>query len=292
MRNFVCVRACVRAREHNRPCADRRCCWWCLPVSRPSRYQPNLYLTRYLPALRTGPELYLLCVALFGICYFECSRKPLRWSLLLCCLYKHFTDCTTRWGGPEYSAVPLSWNMRGLEVGEDEGKGVWGLYLFMARDFSEQYQSQIHRPLEHRSRHRHSDVNDKWFCTDSSCWVKYPLRANSHSMLTSKISSYQNWTVERYSSTLSLTSEQNGGWVVNARLRPLYPRERPGIHCTGGWVGPRAGLVGAENLVPPPGCDPLTVQSVASRVRPPSACSAATGCNTGEMWGLLCPDGC
>jgi len=22
----------------------------------------------------------------------------------------------------------------------------------------------------------------------------------------------------------------------------LYPRERPGIHCTGGWVGPRAGL--------------------------------------------------
>jgi hypothetical protein len=22
----------------------------------------------------------------------------------------------------------------------------------------------------------------------------------------------------------------------------LYPRERPGTHCTGGWVGPRAGL--------------------------------------------------
>jgi hypothetical protein len=24
--------------------------------------------------------------------------------------------------------------------------------------------------------------------------------------------------------------------------RPLYPRERPGTHCTAGWVGPRAGL--------------------------------------------------
>jgi hypothetical protein len=24
--------------------------------------------------------------------------------------------------------------------------------------------------------------------------------------------------------------------------RPLYPRERPGNHCTGGWVRPRAGL--------------------------------------------------
>ena len=22
----------------------------------------------------------------------------------------------------------------------------------------------------------------------------------------------------------------------------LYPRERPGTHCTGGWMGPRAGL--------------------------------------------------
>ena len=24
--------------------------------------------------------------------------------------------------------------------------------------------------------------------------------------------------------------------------RPLYLRERPGTHCTGGWVGPRVGL--------------------------------------------------
>jgi hypothetical protein len=30
----------------------------------------------------------------------------------------------------------------------------------------------------------------------------------------------------------------------------LYPQERPGIHCTGGWVGPRAGLEGAKYLVP------------------------------------------
>jgi hypothetical protein len=32
------------------------------------------------------------------------------------------------------------------------------------------------------------------------------------------------------------------GWVVSAMPRPLYPQERPGIHCTGGWVGVRAGL--------------------------------------------------
>jgi hypothetical protein len=47
----------------------------------------------------------------------------------------------------------------------------------------------------------------------------------------------------------------------------LYPRERPGTHCTRGWVGPRAGLERCEKPrpPPPPGFDPRTVQPVASR---------------------------
>jgi hypothetical protein len=40
------------------------------------------------------------------------------------------------------------------------------------------------------------------------------------------------------------------GWLVSTTPRPLYPRERPGTHCTGGWVGPRAGLDVWENLAP------------------------------------------
>jgi len=28
----------------------------------------------------------------------------------------------------------------------------------------------------------------------------------------------------------------------------VYPRERTGTRCTGGWVGPRAVWTGAENL--------------------------------------------
>jgi hypothetical protein len=39
------------------------------------------------------------------------------------------------------------------------------------------------------------------------------------------------------------------GWVVSTMPRPLYPRERPGTHCTGGWVGPRAGLDVCEKNV-------------------------------------------
>ena len=46
-------------------------------------------------------------------------------------------------------------------------------------------------------------------------------------------------------------------WVVNATSRALNPRGRPGTHCVGGWVGPRAGL---KNLAPHSGFDPRTVR--------------------------------
>jgi hypothetical protein len=38
--------------------------------------------------------------------------------------------------------------------------------------------------------------------------------------------------------------------VVSTTPWPLYPRERPGTHCTGGWVGPRAGLDLSEKSHP------------------------------------------
>ena len=55
------------------------------------------------------------------------------------------------------------------------------------------------------------------------------------------------------------------GWVVNATPRPHYPRERPGVHSIGGWVGPRAGLDGFGKSRPTPGFDPRTVEPIASR---------------------------
>jgi len=44
------------------------------------------------------------------------------------------------------------------------------------------------------------------------------------------------------------------GWVVNTTLGPLYRRERPRIHCIGGWVGPR-GRSGPAWKISPPRCD-------------------------------------
>jgi hypothetical protein len=40
------------------------------------------------------------------------------------------------------------------------------------------------------------------------------------------------------------------GWVVSTTPRPLYPRERRGTHCIGGWVGPRVGLDVCEKSRP------------------------------------------
>ena len=42
------------------------------------------------------------------------------------------------------------------------------------------------------------------------------------------------------------------------------PGKRPGTHCTGGWMGPRAGLDRCGKSRLPPGFYPRTVLSVAS----------------------------
>jgi hypothetical protein len=49
------------------------------------------------------------------------------------------------------------------------------------------------------------------------------------------------------------------GWVVNATPRPLYPRERTGTHCIGGWFGR------TSKNSPQKGFDSRSVQPVASR---------------------------
>jgi hypothetical protein len=49
---------------------------------------------------------------------------------------------------------------------------------------------------------------------------------------------------------LILDLDARRGWVVSTTPRPLYLRETPGTHCTGGWVGPRAGLDVCEKSSP------------------------------------------
>ena len=47
-----------------------------------------------------------------------------------------------------------------------------------------------------------------------------------------------------------MTSALRWGWVVSTTPRPLYPREGPGTHCTGGWMGPRVRLDGCGKSHP------------------------------------------
>jgi len=55
---------------------------------------------------------------------------------------------------------------------------------------------------------------------------------------------------QMYASTLPSTSAlDENGWSTPRPL-PHYPRERPGPHCMGGWVGSRAGLDGCGKSRP------------------------------------------
>jgi hypothetical protein len=44
----------------------------------------------------------------------------------------------------------------------------------------------------------------------------------------------------------------------------LYPRERPGTHFTGGWVGPQGRSGQVRKISPTQGFDPRTVHPVVS----------------------------
>ena len=72
---------------------------------------------------------------------------------------------------------------------------------------------------------------------------------------------------QRYSSSLFLTSVLDGrGVVVTAKLRPLYSRERDPVSIVLEAVWAREPVWrGAQNLAPPSGFDPRTVQPVTSR---------------------------
>jgi len=52
-----------------------------------------------------------------------------------------------------------------------------------------------------------------------------------------------------------MTAALEGGEWSAARPAAVYPRERPGIHCAGGWVGPKPGL-DRRKISSPPGFDP------------------------------------
>jgi hypothetical protein len=64
---------------------------------------------------------------------------------------------------------------------------------------------------------------------------------------------------------LSLTLALDGMSSQRHALAALPLEKRSDTHCTGGWVGPRAGLDGCGNSLPPPGFDSRTVLPLASR---------------------------
>ena len=79
-----------------------------------------------------------------------------------------------------------------------------------------------------------------------------------------KCSRYRPGVAQRVGRGIALLFHDRGtrrGYGQQHAPAALYPRERPGTHCTGGCVGPRAGRDGREILSP----RSQTVQLVLSR---------------------------
>ena len=74
-------------------------------------------------------------------------------------------------------------------------------------------------------------------------WKEMEQTASNTSTSVHKLSIY-------VASTQFKTSALKMGVGVSTTHRPLYSRERPGTHCTGGWVGPRVGLDGCGKSRP------------------------------------------
>ena len=74
-----------------------------------------------------------------------------------------------------------------------------------------------------------------------------------------KWSRYRPGVAQRVGRCIAIVFHDRGTgrwWVVSSTPRPHFTcGERPGTHCTGGWVGPRAGLDGRK-ISSPPGFDP------------------------------------
>ena len=73
------------------------------------------------------------------------------------------------------------------------------------------------------------------------------------------------WTMQKGKATSGQALRPDGVGGQRDAPAALPPGNRPDTHCIGGWVGPGTVLNGCGKTRPPPGFDPRTVQSVASR---------------------------
>ena len=83
--------------------------------------------------------------------------------------------------------------------------------------------------------------------------IKYPTKYH-HSFTPENVHDINCLTIIKvlYSSMTAASEGVSGQQHAPAAL---YPRGRPGTHCTGGWVGPRAGRDGRK-ISSPTGFDP------------------------------------
>jgi hypothetical protein len=94
-----------------------------------------------------------------------------------------------------------------------------------------------------------SPVSDRKITVYKICHVSYNIKTCIYLYINISVrvkqSRYIPEQAQRVDKGIALPFRDLGarrGCAVSITPRPLYSQERPGTHCTGGWVGPRADL--------------------------------------------------
>jgi len=145
---------------------------------------------------------------------------------------QHLNHCAT--------AVPNLIYMRNFITLNHPGEKSWSNSGRRAKACPQQHRSTwlfallpvVHRNVRSRKSHTLQAVLPTTPC-------QFSPSLSDRTFLNTRISSPYNTSRRRREVVQAL---DGGGWSTPRHGR--YARERPGIHCIGGWVGPRADLYG------------------------------------------------
>ena len=83
-------------------------------------------------------------------------------------------------------------------------------------------------------------LHTEWYAFPKTKYCHPPIQSVKVFPLQAR--SWPGELVEIYIYSFMTAALEEGEWSASRPQPPFTPRERPGTHCTGSWVGPRAGL--------------------------------------------------
>jgi hypothetical protein len=122
---------------------------------------------------------------------------------------------------------------------------------------TKEWRNKLKKQTKQRGRYEIWDARDTWYLRVTTAALVTLVKGKIHPQ-----NRHRGGAEVQAGYSFFNLDDRRSGWTT---LPALLPRKRADTHCTGSWVGPRAGLDGCGKSRPPLGSDPRNVQPVASR---------------------------